>query len=72
MPRACFSDKRLINYCIFIDFIDFQKYDLKTKDDPNLNLHFVGIIEAIPRIYNHSISDYSNKNVINNTWEEML
>lgn len=33
------------------------------KDDPDLNAHFVGMIEANPCIYNHRLSDYSNKNL---------
>lgn len=44
---------------------------LKMKDDPDFNIHFVGVIEEHPCIYDHSISDYSNRNVINNTWEKI-
>jgi hypothetical protein len=69
------SDKPLVNYCIFIYFINFQKYYLKIKDDTDFNIHFFGIIEANPCIYNQSISDCKKKkkkNLIDNTWEEIL
>lgn len=41
------------------------------KDDPDFNIHFVGVIEEHPCIYDHSISDYSNRNVIDNAWEKI-
>lgn len=42
------------------------------KDDLDFSIHFAGIIEDSPCIHNHNISDYSNKNVIDNTRENIL
>lgn len=47
LPRDILSanNKCLGNYCNFIYFINFQKY-LNMKDDPDVNIRFVGTIEA--------------------------
>lgn len=41
------------------------------KDDLDFNIHLVSIIEVNPYIYDHTILNYSNKHVINNTWERI-
>lgn len=37
------------------------------KDDPDVNIRFVGTIEANSCINDHNVSHYSNKHVTDNT-----
>lgn len=69
-PHACSNDKRLVNHCIFVYFLNFQMYYLKMEDYPDFSIHFVGIIENNSRIYKHIILDYNNKNVIDSSWRK--
>lgn len=41
------------------------------KDDPDFNIHFVTRIEANPCIYDHTRSDYSNRNIQDLAWEQI-
>lgn len=43
----------------------------KMKDDPDFNIRFVSLIEAKPCIYDHTRSDYSNRNIQDLAWEQI-